>query len=89
MAYEFDIKYRKTSDHGNADAFSRLPTLSDTIFDKEESCLQLYFDDQIFSVIIKQTKHYDKFLRTSEMAGQKSYHQNMRVLRHILFEERV
>ena len=34
--YEYEIEYRKTSDHGNADALSRLPKGPDTIFDSYE-----------------------------------------------------
>ncbi|XP_041565110.1 uncharacterized protein K02A2.6-like [Drosophila elegans] len=36
MAYNFDIQYRSTSAHGNADALSRLPVGTDPDFDKEE-----------------------------------------------------
>ncbi|XP_041564867.1 uncharacterized protein K02A2.6-like [Drosophila elegans] len=39
MAYNFDIQYRSTSAHGNADALSRLPVGTDPDFDKEdEAC---------------------------------------------------
>jgi len=38
MAYNFDIKYRSTTAHGNADELSRLPLSSDLLFDKEEEC---------------------------------------------------
>ena len=35
--FEYDIEYRKTNDHANADALSRLPSGGDVKFDKEES----------------------------------------------------
>ncbi|XP_030368972.1 uncharacterized protein K02A2.6-like [Scaptodrosophila lebanonensis] len=41
MAYSFDIKYRATSAHGNADALSRLPVGNDEQFDREEACYNI------------------------------------------------
>ena len=35
--YKYKIEYRKNSDHGNADALSRLPAGPDPCFDGEES----------------------------------------------------
>ena len=36
MAYQFDIQYKPTKDHGNADGLSRLSTQQDVKFDKIE-----------------------------------------------------
>lgn len=38
MAYKFEIKYRPTGKHGNADDLFRLPTTTDVEFDNEEEC---------------------------------------------------
>ena len=37
MAYQFDITYKVTKEHGNADGLSRLTTQIDPAFDKVES----------------------------------------------------
>ena len=37
MAYQFDIQYKKTSEHGNADGLFRLTTCSDRKFDEFET----------------------------------------------------
>ena len=37
MAYRFDIKYKSTNDHGNADGLSRLTTETVSEFDQLET----------------------------------------------------
>ncbi|XP_054745984.1 uncharacterized protein K02A2.6-like [Anastrepha obliqua] len=41
MSYKYDVKYRKTTENGNADALSRLPLGPDGEFDKQEACLNV------------------------------------------------
>lgn len=74
MAYTFEIKYRKTSDHGNADALSRLPAGTDDNFDQEESCFNITFDDFPINAeqIRKQTEN-DPVLRLVRRYVEKSW----------------
>ncbi|XP_052856685.1 uncharacterized protein K02A2.6-like [Drosophila gunungcola] len=65
MAYNFDIQYRSTSAHGNADALSRLPVGTDPDFDKEEeACLTVVeVSPPINSELIRNHMDKDKVLK--------------------------
>ncbi|KAL7724906.1 hypothetical protein ACLKA6_020042 [Drosophila palustris] len=64
MAYNFEIKYRSTAAHGNADALSRLPISSDAKFDKEEACYNVVDISCPINIdIIKQQMESDKVLK--------------------------
>lgn len=64
MAYQFKIRYRKTSDHSNA-AISRLPIGPDTNFDsEEETCFHISFEDFSIKYDIKKYFKADTNLRT-------------------------
>ncbi|KAL7725183.1 hypothetical protein ACLKA6_017339 [Drosophila palustris] len=64
MAYNFEIKYRSTAAHGNADALSRLLISSDAKFDKEEACYNVVDISCPINIdIIKQQMESDKVLK--------------------------
>ncbi|KAM8703437.1 hypothetical protein ACLKA7_008112 [Drosophila subpalustris] len=64
MAYNFEIKYRSTAAHGNADALSRLPISSDAKFDKEEACYNVVDISCPINIdIIEQHMETDKILK--------------------------
>ncbi|XP_039968968.1 uncharacterized protein K02A2.6-like [Bactrocera tryoni] len=52
MAYQFDIKYRNTHAHGNADAFSRLPVGLQNY--RQQNILELLHDGHSGTVRMKQ-----------------------------------
>lgn len=63
MAYQYTIKYRRTTDHGNADALSRLPVGSYKSFDIEDSCNEITFDDFPLNIVtIREHAKKDKLL---------------------------
>ncbi|XP_050339840.1 uncharacterized protein K02A2.6-like [Bactrocera neohumeralis] len=64
MAYQFDIKYRNTHAHGNADALSRLPVSTDIQFDTSEACYNVtHVQLPINANIIRKHTERDEILR--------------------------
>nr|XP_041632159.1 uncharacterized protein K02A2.6-like [Drosophila kikkawai] len=65
MAYNFEIQYRSTSAHGNADALSRLPVGTDPDFDKEEEACYTVLESTppINSETIRNHVDKDKVLK--------------------------
>nr|XP_043069087.1 uncharacterized protein K02A2.6-like [Drosophila bipectinata] len=65
MAYIFEIQYRSTSAHGNADALSRLPVGMDPDFDREEEAchIEMELSPPINSEIIRNHIEKDKLLK--------------------------
>ncbi|XP_036340020.1 uncharacterized protein K02A2.6-like [Rhagoletis pomonella] len=64
MAYNFDIKYRATTAHGNADALSRLPMPTDENFDKQENCYNITsLSPPINAAVIQERRKADNLLK--------------------------
>lgn len=55
-SYTFDIKYKATNLHTNADALSRLPCSSDEKFDEELDALEVNFSEEVSSFPISAEK---------------------------------
>ncbi|XP_050340986.1 uncharacterized protein K02A2.6-like, partial [Bactrocera neohumeralis] len=92
MAYQFDIKYRNTHAHGNADALSRLPVSTDIQFDTSEACynvthVQLPINANIIrkhterDEILRKVKHFVKSGWPSQLSPE-SLQQNILELLH-------
>lgn len=79
MAYQFEIKYRRSSEHGNADALSRLPIGPDPEFDKNEYCNSISeFNTPINIDIIRELTLKDEILQKVKSYVEKGWPQVMK-----------
>ncbi|XP_037927767.1 uncharacterized protein K02A2.6-like [Teleopsis dalmanni] len=72
MAYQFDIKYKPTAQHGNADALSRLPEGPDNNFDQEDNCFAVEeLDTPIDAEVIRfHTKRDETLMKVHRFIQQ-------------------
>jgi hypothetical protein len=54
MGFDFDITYRNTKEHGNADFFSRLPTKSEELANMQTTNEEMYILDQEETFLLNQ-----------------------------------
>ena len=82
-AYTYEIQYKATKEHGNADTLSRFPLSQDGHFENEQSlelvvnqiqCNQLenlpISSKEIEAATKTDSIHYCRYVNTSEMVGQ-------------------
>ncbi|XP_036322116.1 uncharacterized protein K02A2.6-like [Rhagoletis pomonella] len=78
MAYQYVVKYRKTTERGNADALSRLPLGYDTTFDDEEACYNVSeLNTPINAEIICRHAENDKVLKWVCSYVQRGWPENL------------
>ncbi|XP_037942535.1 uncharacterized protein K02A2.6-like [Teleopsis dalmanni] len=82
MSYQFEIQYRRTADHSNADALSRLPCGPDPEFDKFECCHQIENYDTPINVKLLQQHYKDDRTDVTRVVVPKSLHQSVLKLLH-------
>ena len=74
MAYQFEIKYKPTAQHGNADALSRLPEGPDDTFDRGEDCYAIEeLDTPIDADVIRFHTNKDDVLKAVRRFIQKGW----------------
>ncbi|XP_053968274.1 uncharacterized protein K02A2.6-like [Anastrepha ludens] len=73
MGYQFQIKYRKTTNHANADTLSRLPSGPDEDFDNGEINQVVAIQTPIDIEVIRKSTNSDKILRRVKEYIQKGW----------------